>query len=1123
MIRLLLSLTACFFAAASFAADLPLTGWAQLDSRGALRIVNRLDYVADNFSGKATGKEDDQVVVDFMDFAGNSAFHPTLKREGNSVTFAGPISLGKEKAAFDLAGKAVVLSPERISYEISLSSAEPRSLKEAFFSLRYQRSMLDRELLFTLQAGEKRYVHKVKVSAAHKGGWIWSSPKGQQVVGVAIPLMHGMLRISGMRAPAMVCKYGALTGNIRFYLGSGALSSLSGKLELSFTAYPETKLDLSRAVNVGFTDETADDRKGGWTDQGAENDLRMLRPGTRRFGNVDFTVIDPAKNGGKSALAFANPARDWFLREAVIPVGNRRFQYLALLHAAAWCQGGAVGSIRVDYADGSHQEFSVEDRRDVGNWWCSGESFANATLVWQERNPSAMTGLYLSRFRLSGKPVKSVTFRTANRSVWLVVAATGIAAESPFPLGSDIESRFELKAGKQYKSFTFHKDIEPGSALDFSASLDAPPGKYGRLMIRNGRPAVEMRPDRPVRFFGGNLCEDANYLEHEQTDLLVDRMAKAGYNAARLHHFDNALIKSGARTPEFEPERLDKLFYLISRLKARGLYVTIDLYISRLAGFDTPGKSMFDVKSRLLFSEPMRANVREYSRKLLTTVNPYTKLALKDDPVLITVGLINEDPLFTHHEQYKYPNPDPERQALIEPVFKAWCAKNKLDPEKCDDAMWVRFVIDRHIAVFEEFKSFLTGIGLRAPLSDISCSSQFATAVARNRFDYVDNHFYFDHPTFPENAFQMPFEYQNRSSVHTLFKEALATGSTRIMGKPFTITEFNFCGPNRYRGENGPVMGGLAGLQEWDGIFRFQFYGYNRKWGIKPLEDGGHLGAFSGDNDPMIRLSEPMIHMLYLRGDVRAAERSAVLSVTPEVWKIPQAAGFLRWGTREQAAIPACFAEVGLVRRIGMEVVPVNASARPDVWPVQGVLRSGKIALAAAAPENFDPAAGTFVSSTGELFTDRDQGSFKVVTPKSEALVVPGKSLAGKRLRVSGNSTFSTIFAGALDNRPLTESRRILVLHLTDVRASGQRSGMIRDRLRIYNYGKFSPYLALRGSAEISLDVGSGNFTVNALDINGKVLKQIPVKSLAGGIAFAAATDCGPEGRAVFAYEVVRR
>ena len=82
---------------------------------------------------------------------------------------------------------------------------------------------------------------------------------------------------------------------------------------------------------------------------------------------------------------------------------------------------------------------------------------------------------------------------------------------------------------------------------------------------------------------------------------------------------------------------------------------------------------------------------------------------------------------------------------------------------------------------------------------------------------------------------------------------------------------------------------------------------------------------------------------------------------------------------------------------------------------------------------------------------------------------------------------------------------------------------MIRDRLRIYNYGKFSPYLALRGSAEISLDVGSGNFTVNALDINGKVLKQIPVKSLAGGIAFAAATDCGPEGRAVFAYEVVRR
>ena len=186
MIRLFLSLTACFSAAALIA-EVPLTGWAQLDSRGALRIVNRLDYTVDNFSGNAPGKADDRVVLDFMDFAGNSAFHPAVKRDGNVVTFAGPVLLGKEKAAFDLAGKAVVLSPERLSYEIALSSAEPCTLKEAFFSLRYERSMLDRELLFTLQAGEKRYVHKVKVPAAHRGGWIWSSPKGQQVVGVAIP------------------------------------------------------------------------------------------------------------------------------------------------------------------------------------------------------------------------------------------------------------------------------------------------------------------------------------------------------------------------------------------------------------------------------------------------------------------------------------------------------------------------------------------------------------------------------------------------------------------------------------------------------------------------------------------------------------------------------------------------------------------------------------------------------------------------------------------------------------------------------------------------------------------------------------------------------------------------
>ena len=75
---------------------------------------------------------------------------------------------------------------------------------------------------------------------------------------------------------------------------------------------------------------------------------------------------------------------------------------------------------------------------------------------------------------------------------------------------------------------------------------------------------------------------------------------------------------------------------------------------------------------------------------------------------------------------------------------------------------------------------------------------------------------------------------------------------------------------------------------------------------------------------PIPQGKETMICQLLRQPQKDAGKRIVVVddAAQIELLDIPQAAGFLRWGTREQAAIPACFAEVGLVRRIGMEVVP---------------------------------------------------------------------------------------------------------------------------------------------------------------------------------------------------------
>ena len=1092
------------------------TAWADIGKDNAIHIVSRQQAR----SGK-TSKKDDSVVIDFMDYQSNNKLITTAGSSDKEVKLTGTLKIGRGRQECDFNAAIQVQSPDRITYSVAAESSQP--INKPYFSLRFNKNMMNRPLTLRIRPGSNRlYFKKVVVAADHKGGWIWSSPSGQDVEGILLPMLHGNLKLSGFKCPVMICKYGKNTGNIRIYLDKGKVKSIKGSLSISFEPYKTVFLDLSKAANIAFADEKGGDRKGGWTDQGSIRDMSKMLLGKRKYGNIEFNVIDPAKNHGKAALAFANNARPYFLKEATINAGSKRFDYLYLLHAGAWCNSGNVGSIKVNYADGSSSSFTVKARRDVADWWNPDESFKNATPIWKTQYGNNFGGLYLSRFKVKRKPVKSITFRTANNAVWLISAVSGVTGEPPLIKYSTQEVPFKAAEGKEWKVFRFDKNIVKGSALDFSGTLDAPAGKYGALIIKGDQFYFSKRPDRPVKFMGLNICGDYNYLEHSDSDKLVEWIATRGYNTIRLHHFDEALVKPGSTSPEFDPERLDRLFYFISRAKAKGIYITLDLYTRRITGFKRKYKNMFDLKTRALFDKSIRDNILQFGRKLLTTVNPYTKLALKDDPALTIVGIINEDPLFTHHTQYKYPKAGTERNALIKPVFEDWCKRKGLNPKKINNEMWVHFVIDRHIEIYKEMKSYLRKIGVKAPLSDISCGITYPSAVARNQFDYVDNHFYFDHPKFVGKSFRMPMYFKNQNGVKELFPHMMGIAGTRIFGKPFTVTEFNFCVPNMYRGEGGPAIGSVAALQGWNGIFRFSAsYSHKyRKYGVLPLMNGGHLGTFSVINDPIQGLSERITMLFYLRGDVAEAKSSTTLTIPADVWKLPEAAGYRNWFTREQSNTPKVFNDLGLYHKIGLKISSQNGSGN---FNIKNLIKTKKINVRAKAPGVFDMKQGLIVSSTGQITTDSTSGDMKVITPKSEALVITGKALVGKCLKVTGNNTFSTFFAGALDNKPLSKSKHILVLHLTDVKATGQKLAFFRDNLRMYNYGKFRPYLVRRGKANISLLTDASSCEVNALDINGKVLKNIPVKIVDGRISFKAATDCGPKDKAVLAYELIRK
>lgn len=219
-----------------------------------------------------------------------------------------------------------------------------------------------------------------------------------------------------------------------------------------------TPLALEEAANTGFSDSKADDKKGGWTDQGG-NDLHVLKPGALTLSGVPFNILDNRAAGGKTCIVLGGPQRPYLPGKAVVPVPALRGAYLYLLHAAAWCppaqERKMTGVLTVDYADGTSSEIHVRFGRDVGDW-TSPESFTNAARTWTAYNANTQISLFLSRFPLKSQAVKALRLE-AKESAWMVVAAS-LGDETPL-----VPLKVDLTLTKKYTAPTLADPLGPAT------------------------------------------------------------------------------------------------------------------------------------------------------------------------------------------------------------------------------------------------------------------------------------------------------------------------------------------------------------------------------------------------------------------------------------------------------------------------------------------------------------------------------------------------------------------------------------------------------------------------------------------------------------------------------------
>lgn len=374
----------------------------------------------------------------------------------------------------------------------------------------------------------------------------------------------------------------------------------------------------------------------------------------------------------------------------------------------------------------------------------------------------------------------------------------------------------------------------PTNVVNMSNLLDAPAGKHGRVFVKDGRFATSKGP---IRFNATNLTGPANFPSHDYAERMADRLARFGVNCVRLHFMDSAcgygnfmqatqaclVAATSVSEFTFDPAKLEKLDYLVNAFKKRGIYVNVNLHVARLMALK--GATWFD--REIIDSE------KDYARRLLSHVNPYTGLSYAQDPVVAMIELNNEDAIFN----------------------------NCYNSVKAGNARFVRFIMATELAYLEEMKRCLKDeIGAAAPVA--ASQTTYSPCHVQAVLDYLDHHEYWCHPS-PVNK---EWKILNAPMVNDPGANCIAwAASRRVKGKPFTISEFNTPYPSFYGAEGHLLLRAYGAFQDWNGVFQ---YSYDNRVDSEP----DHVEYFFS----MVARTDVLAHLpacsaMFLRGDVKAS------------------------------------------------------------------------------------------------------------------------------------------------------------------------------------------------------------------------------------------------------------
>lgn len=644
---------------------------------------------------------------------------------------------------------------------------------------------------------------------------------------------------------------------------------------------------------------------------------------------------------------------------------------------------------------------------------------------------------------------------------------------------------------------------------DMSHLLHKPAGKYGYVHVRNGRLHVG---DQRFRIWGQNMTLGAPMPECQDAPVMARRMAKYGINCIRLHHIDHrwpdgvlcrhstgtiaplgrdmGVPNDGRREPtrSLDPEALVRLDWFIYRCMQEGIYIDLNLHVSRLFTEEDGVRDaalLGFAKATAYFNRDLIRLQKEYARQILTHVNPFTGNDYAHEPAVALIELLNENSLtgFWMNDKLHCPATMGETWGNIpasyikeldelynryllgkyddrEKLLLAWgdellhdedptertvrrtvcsIAVSRSSQRFIDEAMFYQSI---EIGYFDEMSRYLkeelgTSQLIVGTADNFLDCGGLVLSRALSTCDVVDAHGYYnsywDTPDLKRNQRTAAEWYKDwflkdKAMIENPKTSLPAMISRSVVGgHPFIVSEINEHFPGEYACECIPVNTAYALLQDWDGIFWFGYAGGD--W-----EGIFHFDAYMSPQSKIVK-TQAITRFEWMCNDPVKMMQMAMCGLMFHRGDLDAA---IRTVKRYHTATDMYAG--------ASKINPDNGYFGPDgISPLTALIHRIEIKEFNAERTYFEDAneileRQTYESDTGQIrWTLGNEAVVTVSAPSHIISVGFDLEIDNSRFALNTNLDFASFHAASIDGQPLEASESILILACSRVANTGMQ------------------------------------------------------------------------------------